>query len=296
MKRKYLAFEILLFVFLFFSCTTPPVELPQNTDPLIVLPREDEFYLLVRPSDHSRLSFEILRDLLPLNESEVYPALERTNETILSGMFHSTLQFSAKMSGDFPAYFVRRSLKKSPFWEKVEDKTYRGPGDILADTLYKDIFLAASEEERLRDLQSLQSSDFSDFQGILNQDDLDWWLSGTPALMLYLPAISAFPLPRGLPSVSEDSSLMFSLIPIPEQPGMYTLNGELRFSEARTAKLWALALRFYLGGRLGLSSRQEEQNALASLSLNTEGSVIHLTDWTMSARGWGDFIASFKEQ
>ncbi|MDC7234652.1 MAG: hypothetical protein PQJ58_15580 [Spirochaetales bacterium] len=290
MKIKNIYFYLLL-ILLVSSCTTKPVIPPQDADPLAILPDSDDFYLLARPSEHPELSYEILRDLIPVEPSEIYPALERTRNTVISASFGQPLEFSGKMEGDYPAFFVRRSLRKSPDWDKSEEKSYKGPNDILADTLYKNTLLAASAAPRLDDLQEA-SLVYPAEKRVLNRQDREWWESGTAALMFYLPNLALLPLPEGMPVVPEGSSLLVSMLPL--EDGRYSLSGEFRFSDSRATRFWALGLRVFLAGRLGLSESEEERQAMGELSLKTSDSMISLSNWNMSARSWGYFISTFK--
>lgn len=284
-------FLLLLFIpVLGISCTTKPVMPPQDADPLAVLPDTDDFYLLARPSEHPELSYEILKDLLPVEPAEIYPALERTRHTAISASFGKPLEFSGKMEGDFPAFFVRRSLKKSPAWSKDQDKTYKGPDDILADTLYKDTLLAASAPDRLDTLQA-SALNYPADHTLLSREDREWWESGSAALLFYLPDLAVFPLPEGLPAVPGGSSLLVSMLPL--EDGRYSLSGEFRFADSKNTRFWALGLRIFLAGRLGLSDSPEERQAMSDLNLKIEDSVVILNNWNMSAPGWGNFISTF---
>lgn len=295
MKNRIIYHTLILLIIslLGVSCTTKPVIPSQDADPLAVLPSTDDFYLLARPSLHPELSYEILRDLLPVEPSDIYPALERTHNTVISASFGKPLEFSGMMEGDYPAFFVRRSLKKADGWSKDENKTFKGPEDILADTLYKDTLLAASADSRLDELQSALTL-FPEDNTVLNRNDREWWESGNAAIMFYLPDLGALPLPEGLPVVPEGSSLLISMIPT--QDGRYTLNGEFRFAEAKSTRFWALGLRIFIAGRLGLSESEEERLAMSELNLKIEGSNIILNNWNMSARSWGYFISTFNAQ
>ncbi|MBF9017786.1 MULTISPECIES: hypothetical protein [unclassified Oceanispirochaeta] len=277
----------------FFACTTRPVMPPQDSDPLAVLPSTDDFYLLARPSVHPELSYELLKDILPVDSSEIYPALERTHNTVISARFGKPLEFSGMMEGEYPAFFVRRSLKKSPGWSKNEEKTYKGPDGILADTIYKNTLLAASADPRLHVLQSALMK-FPEDNSVLSAEDREWWESGNAALLFYLPDLAVFPMPEGLPVVPEGSSLLISMIPADD--GRYSLNGEFRFAEAGSTRFWALGLRIFLAGRLGLSESEEERLAMSELNLKIDGATIILDNWNMTAPGWGHFLSTFNAQ
>jgi len=287
-------FLILVLLIPLAGCSTNPVVQPSDGDPLSVLPGGESFYLLTRPAEHQELIFEILRDLLPLSQTDIYPALGRTSQTRISGTFSKPLRFSGFMEGRFPAYFVRRSLNKSPLWQKEEGRVYKGPANILADTLFKNTLLTASGKDRLNTLESILMTGVAE-DPVLKPRDREWWLSGTPALMLYVPNLSLLPLPQGMPRVPEGSSMVLSLTALSEKKDIYSLSADFHFKEARKARIWNLGLRIFLAGRLGLSANQEERDAMSGLALKNENTDIHLNNWQMSTRGWGTFFSSFSE-
>ncbi len=291
--KKYIlpALSLLLLALLLPGCTTTaPVE-RIDADPLAVLPEDDDFYLLARPSEHPELVLEVLQELMPVEEGQIMPALERTRTAVVSASFGDSLEFSGKMEGDYPAVFVRHSLRRSKDWAKEEDKTYRGPMDILADTMYKNTLLATSGEERLDSLQA----DFLNQpeKTVLPKSDLEWWQSGDSAVMFYLPDMSRLPMPAGLPSVPAGSSFAGFLSPVGESE-QYRLSGELRFADARNTRMWALGLRLFLAGTLGLSPVAEERQALNEMELKIHDSIIMLDNWKMTPSAWGHFLSGFK--
>ncbi|MDC7241701.1 MAG: hypothetical protein PQJ50_15210, partial [Spirochaetales bacterium] len=230
-------------------------------------------------------------ELMPVEEGQIMPALERTRTAVVSASFGDSLEFSGKMEGDYPAVFVRHSLRRSKDWAKEEDKTYRGPMDILADTMYKNTLLATSGEERLDSLQS----DFLNQpeKTVLPKSDLEWWQNGDSAVMFYLPDMSRLPMPAGLPSVPAGSSFAGFLSPVGESE-QYRLSGELRFADARNTRMWALGLRLFLAGTLGLSPVAEERQALNEMELKIHDSIIMLDNWKMTPSAWGHFLSVFK--
>ena len=293
---KYSICTISLLLVLFASCTTRPVMPPDEAGPLSRLAAGEDFYLLARPAEHPALATAVLGNMMDADPVQMQRALERTDLGLIAGRFSSPLEFSGILEGDYPAFFVRRSLRKSPDWEKQEEKVWKGPDEILTDTLFKDTLIAASEEERLAGLQ--QSLTFpsprDEAPAILPDADRQWWEGGAPAILLHLPSLGALPLPQGLPSVPEDSSLTAGLTEASAGTGeSYTLSADLRFSDERSARMWALALRIYLAARLGRSDREEERAAMRGLQVKADGPVIRLDGWTMSPAAWAVFLAEF---
>ncbi len=295
MKKKY---KDMLFLFVLFiliaSCATKPIPVRKESGPLARLPRNEGFYLLARPDGHEELNLEILKTLIPLIPGEAYQVLERTHDAVLSGNFTKPLFFSVILKGEYPAFFVRRALKKSPDWYKQEGQIWQGPDKILANTLYKNTLIAANAPNALELLsQNMNHPPITD--PILPEVDRLWWEEGGPVLLFYLPRLDGLPLPQGLRTIPPGSSALMSLEPFPDQPGRYSLHGELRFSVPREVRLWALGLRFYLAARLGLSPHAEERAALKRLNIEQEGSVLKITNWSMSPKAWAGFLASFSD-
>ncbi len=297
----------LLFIFSFLllflgSCTTKPVLPPEDSDPTTILPSGEDWYILTRPSAHPDLIMALAGVWLS-DSPAIKSALTRTETTLLSGSFgkkevidlsqkNSKIvlpDFSACFQGDYPAFFVRNSLRKDDAWRKGEGKTYQGPGGLIVETEFKDLVLAVSGQERLELLQ----------QGVLQPEVenrlplklREWWLSGNPALLIYLPSLSDFPLPEGVPAIPGNSQADLALIPA--EDGKYALDLSIGFPDSRSARLWSLGLRFYLAARLGNSPVEEERQALGDISLNAEESTIRLTGWVMTPEGWGQFLSPY---
>ncbi len=294
MKKKYSSLFLSAALFcLIISCATKPILLSKDAGPLDRLPPGEDFYLLARPAGHEELNFEILKTLMPLEHGESFRALERTREAALGGKFTSPPVFAGLLEGEYPPFFVRRALKRSPDWHKTEGQTWQGPGGILADTLYKNTLIAASLPTSLEVLRQNMNSPVKEGPSLPEAGRL-WWEGGIPVLLLYLPRLERLPLPAGLKAIPSGSSALLGLESSPGQPGIYSLRGELRFSDPREARLWALGLRFFLAARLGLSSRGEERKALGQLNIEAEGPVLKITDWSMSPGAWGEFLGSFR--
>ena len=296
---KYLI-TLFSFVILLASCTTKPVIPPEEAGPLARLGAGEDFYLLARPAEHPDLASAVLGNMMETDPEEMEAALERTSLSLIAGRFGSSgaaFEFSGILEGDYPAFFVRRAFRKSKDWNKYEEKVWKGPDEILADTIFKDTLIAASEDERLSGLQSAMSGTIND-DDILPEGDREWWEGGRPALMLYLPSLSVLPMPEGLPAVPENSSLTAVLTDASisgDREEAYTLSADLRFGDDRSARLWALGLRIYLAARLGRSPHQEERAAMSELSVKVEGSNIALDGWTMSPLAWARFLSEFSD-
>ncbi len=301
---------------LFTGCATkleaPLVSMFYDVGPLYRFPENDDFFLLARPEGHEELLAEILKNLMPFKPRDARQVLERTRAVSLSGQFTSPLTFSAILDGEFPPFFVRRALKKSPDWHQLEKESWQGPEGSIVYTYYKNSIVATSAQERFeifRDEEKFYTiteagesetefnsctSAYCAQSPILSDGDRLWWEGGSPVLLFYMPHLEKLPLPRGLKAIPPESSALISLEAAPHRDGAYTLNGELRFSGAPQARMWALALRFFLGARLGLSPHEEEREALGQLNLNADDSVLKITNWTMSPQAWGRFLASFR--
>ena len=289
--------SILSFILILASCTTKPVMPPEEAGPLSRLEAGEDFYLLARPAEHPELASAVLGNMLETDPEEMSVALERTSLSLIAGRFSSPFEFSGILEGNYPAFFVRRSLRKSPDWEKQEKKVWMGPDEILTDTIFKDTLIAASADKRLAGLQSAMTGSAVPDE-ILSRSDREWWEGGHPALMLYLPSLSALPMPDGLPSVPEDSSLVLGLSDASvsgDRGEAYTLSGDIRFADERSARMWALGLRLYLAARLGRSEHDEERAAMSTVKVKTEGTVISLDGWTMSPFSWARFMADFSD-
>ena len=290
--KKYILPALILLVLLLSGCTTTAPLQKENADPLAVLPEDDDFYILARPSEHPELVLEVLQELMPVEEGQMMPALSRTHTAVVSASFSDPIVFSGKMEGDYPAVFVRHSLRRSKAWTREEDKTYRGPMNIFADTLYKNTLLAATGEGRLENLQD----DFlaQTEKSILSPEDLQWWQSGGSAVMFYLPDLGRIPMPSGLPSVPADTVFKATLDPVAGSD-KYNLSGELTFADARNTRMWALGLRIFLAGTLGLSPVEEERFVLNEMEMKMEGAGITLDNWKMTPSSWGHFLSGFKQ-
>ncbi len=287
-------------LFSFSSCTTKPV-LPETvTDPAGVLPAGEDWYLLVRPSEHSELISHLATRFVEQTGS-IDSALERTSTAVMSGRFPTSVvpsdteegttinlpEFSSSFQGDYPAFWVRNALRKDPSWEKTERAVYQGPSDLLVDTEFRDRILAVKGERRLSDLQKEFLTPAEARR--LPEDMTDWWNTGAPALLIYLPDLGAYSLPQGLPALPEGTRADLALLE--GESGFYELNLSLVFTDARSARLWSLGLRFFLAARLGNSPEPEERQALQELSLTTKESTIRLTGWIMTSEGWGKFLS-----
>ena len=290
---------LILTVLFISSCTTKPVLPEKNTDPAGVLPAGDDWYLLVRPSGHSELISRLITRFFEQTGS-IDSALERTESAVMSGKFSADSvpdvtegekglklpAFSSSFQGDYPAFWVRNALRKDSAWEKTERAVYRGPGNLVVDTQFRDRFLAVKGDHRLSDLQR----EFLIPTGArrLPEGIADWWNTGAPALLIYLPDLEAFPLPQGLPALPGGTQADLALLKV--ESGFYELNLSLTFPDSRSARLWSLGLRFFLAARLGNSPEPEERQAFQELSLKTEESTIRLTGWIMTPEGWARFI------
>ena len=289
------------------SCTTRPVLPGGISGPAALLPAEEDYYLLSRPAGHPDLTLEILGLIIEADRDSLASLMGRTEEAFFSGSFDfSSLKeerlppLSGYIRGDFPAFFVRSSLRKDKGWEKSGRYVYAGPGGLETDTAYKDTLLLASGKGRLPFLREGMAGDFS--RTNLTPELADWWRSGQPALIIYIPDLSGLPLPEGLPAVPASSSLEMAFITGPAvSPGapdssLYSLDLTLRLPDSRSARFWSMGLRFFLAARLGLSDSDEEKTALSLLSLSTSDTVIHLSGWTMSSGAWGSFMQSLRPQ
>jgi len=280
------------------SCTTSPVLPEESADPIGLLPSAEDYYLLARPAQHPALTAEFLGLMVEVDSTKLNAVMERCESALFSGRFASPESetgisklppLSGLVQGDFPAFFLRSSLRSDKGWEKAKRYVYAGPEGLLCDTAYKDTLLLVSEASRL---QPFQEDVRAGQAGInLPEDTAAWWRGGQPALLVYLPDISALPLPNGLPVVPEGSALEMAFLP---EDDAYALDLFIHFADSRSARLWSLGMRFFLAGRLGLSPSPEEQAALQTLDLKTEGASLHLSGWTMSSRAWGSFLQSVK--
>ncbi len=294
------ALTLVVIAILFASCTTRPVMPPEEAGPLARLEGNEDFYLLARPAEHPELAAAVLSNMMDTDPDEMSAALRRTRLSLIAGRFASSdaaFEFSGILEGEYPAFFVRRALRKSPDWKKQEEKIWKGPDEILADTVFKNTLIAASGDERLDGLQNaVGKASLGD--DILPRDDREWWEGGRPALMLYMPSLEALPVPEGFPSVPEGSSLVMALTDASiagDREEAYTLSGDIRFADERSARLWALGLRIYLAARLGRSPHDEERAAMGTVKVKTEASVITLDGWTMSPAAWARFMAEFSD-
>jgi len=286
------------------SCTTAPVRPEAVADPAAVLPAGEDFYLLARPSEHPVLIAEILREKIPVSPAELYPVLERTREGVFSGVFVPEASglpvFSGQVEGDYPAFFVRSSLRNSPDWEKTDRYEYAGPGGMVAGTEFRDTLILAAGEDRLESLDrnlrgGLTGPGSSEDSAVLPESLVEWWRGGQPAAVLYLPDMGLLTLPEGLPSVTEGTVLSLGLTGSGEAE-QYSLSAALTFPDSRSLRLWKLGIRIFLAGRLGLSPVAEERAVLSSIEMRSEGNTLHIEEWTMSARGWGRFLSSLNPE
>ena len=307
-------------VLLLASCTTRPVLPEEKADPTILLPSGEDFYLLTRPAEHTELTRDFLQIFVEANPSSLDSALARTDEALFSGKFtdpdvhpvrntenpvigledQSLPPLSGQVRGDFPAFFLRSSLRREEGWEKAGRYRFEGPGDLLVDTAYKDTLLIGTDTSRLEVLSGMISGEKkaeSILSGQLPAESAEWWRGGIPALMVYIPVLKVLPLPEGLPAVPEGASMeaVLSENVNPDfSPRLYNLEMVLEFPDSRSARLWSLGVRLFLAARLGLSDVEEEQAALRNISLKTEDNILSLNGWVMSAPAWGRFIGSFR--
>ena len=315
------AFFILsVVVLLLGSCTTRPVLPEDKADPTILLPSGEDFYLLTRPAEHRELTRDFLQIFIEADPSSLDSALARTDEAVFSGKFtdpdalpvrgtenpvivleyQSLPPLSGQVRGDFPAFFLRSSLRKEEGWEKAGRYRFEGPGDLLVDTAYRDTLLLGTDMPRLEDLSGMISGEKTEepvSSGHLPSVAVEWWRGGIPALMVYIPVLDTLPLPDGLPAVPEGASMeavLHETVSPDFYPRLYNLEMVLEFPDSRSARLWSLGVRLFLAARLGLSDVEEEQAALRNISLNTEENVLSLNGWIMSSPAWGRFIGSFR--
>lgn len=281
------------------SCTTAPVLPEESADPIGLLPQGEDFYLLLRPAQHSALTAAFLSLMVDTDPQGLSVMMERTEVGFFSGRFSETVSgpadevvlppLSGLVRGDYPAFFVRSSLRKDKGWEKTDRYVYAGPAGLLMDTAYKNTLLLVSDKDRLEPLQEDVTAGRARIN--LPVDSAQWWRGGQPALLVYLPEISTLPLPDSLPEIPSGSALEMAFIP---EGGRYGLDLTIHFPDSRSAGLWSLGMRFFLAATLGLSDSEEEQAALQTLQLNREESSLHLSGWVMSPEGWGRFIMSLK--
>ena len=315
------AFFILSAVILLLaSCTTRPVLPEDKADPTILLPSGEDFYLLTRPAGHRGLTRDFLQIFVEADPSSLDSALARTDEAVFSGKFtdpdalsvrktenpvivledQSLPPLSGQVRGDFPALFLRSSLRKEEGWEKAGRYRFEGPGNLLVDTAYKDTILLGTDTSRLEVLSEMISGEKTAeplSSGHLTSEAAEWWRGGIPALMVYIPVLDTLPLPDSLPAVPGGASMeaVLSETVSPDfPPRLYTLEMVLEFPDSRSARLWSLGMRLFLAARLGLSEVEEEQAALRNISLKTDENVLFLNGWVMSSPAWGRFIGSFR--
>lgn len=299
MKRKHTLLIVIVLAVLA-SCTTKPAIPPEESGPLARMDAGEDFYLLARPAEHPDLAASVLGNMMETDPEEMAAALERTSLTLIAGRFGTSeegLEFSGILEGDYPAFFVRRALRKSKDWERQEEKVWKGPDEILADTIFRDTLIAASRDERLEGLQDAMTG-IAGSEDVLSRSDREWWEGGRPAMMLYLPSLGVLPMPDGLPAVPDNSSLtavMTDASIAGDRGEAYTLSVDLRFGDDRSARLWALGLRIYLAARLGRSPYEEERAAMSTVAVKVEGSSIALDGWSMSPFAWARFLSEFRE-
>ncbi len=302
------------------SCTTRPVLPEDEVDPTVFLPEGEDFYLLTRPAEHRELIRDFVRIFVEADPSSLDSALGRTEEAVFSGKFsdpdaipventdnpifvledQSLPPLSGQVRGDFPAFFLRSSLRGEEGWEKAGRYRFKGPGDLLVDTAFKDTLLIGTDTSRLEILSGKISGETraeSFSSGQLPSGSAEWWGGGIPALMVYIPVLNSLPLPDSLPAVPEGAS-MEAVLTETVSPDfslrLYNLEMALEFPDSRSARLWSLGVRLFLAARLGLSDVEEEQASLRNISLKTEENVLYLNGWVMSSDTWGRFIGSFR--
>lgn len=283
------------------SCTTTPAPPEKGADPAGLLPPGEDFYCLVRPSAHEELVRNLLEGFGALEEGAggADTAIARTREGVLSGRFPPVLPenvqlaspapplFSAVASGDFPAFFLRSSLRLKKEWRKSSGYVYEGPGGVRMDTAYRDTLLIAADEGRLAPLRTGMAE--GPRRRILPEALTEWWNAGGPALMVYLPDLSALPAAASLPAVPEGTAVDMAFLP---RDDAYELDLRVSFAQAGDARLWSLGLRLYLAGKMGLSFAEEERAALKALEMSREEGVLRLRGWTMTPAGWAAFFSS----